>query len=156
GSLSFAESELVGKVVSAWHVAGSWQHGGNFWHQLETAEVMRPSDADLWITFPQCPVPAAQYRRLQQVGKRRGRERRPVLAEHGRESIFLPSFVVQAHIRQSNRGHARADRRQVPVVGAAEIPLKISLDLSRHGEIWRGIQPFEVGTEPRGARLNVK
>src|SRR5437899_9443406 len=107
---------------------------------------MRPSDADLRITFPQCPVAATQYRRLQQVGKRRGRERRPVLAEDRREGIFLPSFVVQAHIRQSNRGHARANRRQVPVVGAAEIPLKISLDLSRHGEIWIAIPPYEVGT----------
>src|SRR5438445_5281301 len=117
---------------------------------------MRPSKAYLRVTFPERPVSAAQYRRLKQIWQCRRRERRPVLAKKRRDGVFLSQFVVKPNISQPDRGHARTNRRQISVVGAAEIALKVRFELPGDGEIRGRIEPFEVNTETRGACLDMK
>src|SRR6266852_6128959 len=156
-ALALAESKLEGEISGRGQVAEQRKNHGDFGHQFKTvSEVVGPTRAELGRALIERAEPDPRTCDFQQVRERGRCKWGPVLPEQQVDAVGAAVLVIYAGVGQADSEHAGTRGGDIPVVGAAEVPFEVGFEFSSNGEIGGGIEPFDVGADARGPRLEVK
>src|SRR6266478_8196982 len=111
---------------------------------MGAADVVVRTKPSLGNTRVGCSISqAAEVRILNHVGHGRGNKWRPVLSKECEGAGLIVESPIESHPSQSYGRLAGPNRRDVAIVRAGEVALKVKFNLAGNHHVRSGIEPLE-------------